>query len=448
MDPTLVKATNLTPKQRKEYSKNLMPYHTPKDSLHIKGGQGVYFEDINGKKYLDFTTQMFACYLGIGNEEIAQVIYDQAKIMTVVHPHNQTDLRYSLAHKIATISPKDLNRVAFSVGGGPANEAAMKIALKNVRGSKSFVTMWGAYHGGTFKSVAATFETTRHQAPYGNDLTLFDYAPHLDNNCVRAPHPYCYRCPFGLKPESCGTFCAEVLRQTVINGVMGPLAGIILEPMQSAGGEFFFPKEYLQRAREICDEFGALLIFDEVQCFARSGKWWGAEYFGVQPDIIVFGKGIGGGAPVAGIVIHDRLTPFENIMEDLHTYQNNHIGFAAAIKTLEIIERDKLLENAVKMGKRIMDGFRDIQKRFPEVGDIRGAGLKIGVELVQDPQTREPIPRSVSSKILARALDKGLFLQLTGHSIFKIKPALIITAPDVDKALGIIEEAMKEVLRA
>lgn len=441
------KETYLTPNQREEYSKHLMPYHTPKGALHLKSGKGIYFEDINGKKYIDFTTQMFACILGLGNDEIADAICEQAKKLTVVHPHMQTDLRYSLVYKLALISPKNLNRIAFTVGGGPAIESAMKIALKNVKGSKNFITLWGGYHGGTFTSVAATFETTRHQAPENNSMVLFNYTMNLTNNFVRVPYPYCYRCPFGMKPESCGIFCAESLRQTIINGVMGQVAGVIIEPMISAGGEFPCPKEYLKRVREICDEFDTLLIFDEIQCFARTGKWFASEYFGVEPDILVMGKGIGGGVPIAGIIIHDRLKPFEDIMEDLHTYQNNHVGFAAASKTIEIIERDHLLDNAAKTGQYIKASLKKMQKNFPEIGDIRGAGLKIGVELVKDPETKNPLPRKITDKILEKSVEKGLFFQITGHSIIKIKPALTISEKEIDEAIGILEESFKEVLR-
>lgn len=446
MDLTLQKATSLTPQQREAYSRHLMPYVKRQGAIHMKGGKGVFFQDTDGKQYLDLTTQMFACYLGLGNEEIAQVIYDQARIMTIVHPHMQTDLRYSLAHRLAEIAPANLNRIAFTVGGGPAVESAIKIALKNAKGAHRFITLRGGYHGGTFVSAAATVEAAQPQTV--GDSKSLPFTVLLSNSFIRAPHPFCYRCPFAMKPESCGTFCAKALRQTIVEQGVGQIAGVILEPLQSGGGEFPFPKEYLRRAREICDEFGALLIFDEIQCFARTGKWFAADYYGVEPDIIVMGKGIGGGVPIAGIIIHDRLTPFECLGEDLHTYQNNHIGFAAALKTLEIIERDHLLDHAIEMGDYIQSGFRDMQRRFPEIGDIRGAGLKIGVELVKDPKTREPMPRDVANQVLAKSVEKGLFFQITGQSIIKVKPALIIQKAEIDQALGILEEAMKEVLRA
>jgi 4-aminobutyrate aminotransferase-like enzyme len=443
MDLTLQQATSLTPQQREAYSRHLMPYVTPPNALHITGGKGIYFQDIHGKRYIDLTTQMFACYLGLGNDEIAQVVYDQARIMTIVHPHLQTDLRYSLAHRLAEIAPTNLNRVAFTVGGGPAIESAIKIALKNAKGAQRFITLRGGYHGGTFASVAATV-----QAPQAASDRPMSFTTFLSNSFIRVPHPFCYRCPFAMAVESCGTLCAEALSQTIAEQGEGQIAGVILEPLQSSGGEFPFPEAYLRRAREICDQFGALLIFDEIQCFARTGKWFAADHYGVEPDIIVMGKGIGGGVPIAGIIIHDRLTPFEHLGEDLHTYQNNHIGFAAALKTLDIIERDHLLEHAIEMGDHFRHGFGELQKMFPEIGDIRGVGLKIGVELVKNPETREPLPREITNRILTESMERGLFFQIAGQSIIKVKPALIIQRDEIEQVLAILEDAMRKVLRS
>lgn len=436
----------LIDEQRAEYQKHLMPFWKTENGIHLKGGKGVYLEDVSGKKYLDLTALMFVNYLGFGNEEIAEAIYEQAKNLTTVHPLFETDLRLTLAHNLAEIAPKNLNRVSFSTGGGPANESAMKIALKNVSGSKNFVTMWGAYHGDTFTAAAATFESTLTQAPFGNTTVLFNYVTNLNNLFVRAPHPYCYRCPLGLERKTCSIDCAKLLKQTIVNGVVGPLAGIIMEPIQSAGGQFPFPKEYLQEARKISDEFGSLLIFDEIQTFCRTGHWFAADYYGVEPDVITFGKGLGAGIPIAGIIIHDRLLPFEDLMEDLHTFQNNHVGYAAALKMIEIIKRDNLLQHAKEMGEYFTAKFIALQDEFPEIGDIRGPGLKIGVELVEDPVSKKPISRKTTDQILDKSIEKGLFFQITGESIIKIKPALIIQKEEIDQAMDILAKSMREVL--
>lgn len=444
MDKLLEQAWNLTPEQRQEYEKHLMPFHANSKSLHLKSGKGVWLEDIHGKKYIDFTTQMFACYLGFGNEEIAQVVYEQAKSLTIVSPFIQTDLRYSLVHKIASVAPKNLNRISFTVGGGPATESAMKIAIKNIKGSRNFVTLGGSYHGGTFASANATSFSSQVANDPNYIPALFRYVSAMPNNCVRAPQPYCYRCPFKQKPESCGMLCAEMLKYTILNGVVGPAAGVFVEPIQSAGGQMPFPKEYLRRVREICDETGTLLIFDEFQTYCRTGKFFAADYYGVEPDIITFAKGLGGGIPLAGIIIHDRLVPFEEGMEDLHTFQNVHLGMAAALKAIEITERDGLLENAENVGAYITQRLFKMQEEFPEIGDIRGPGLAIGVELVKDPVTKEPLSAGV---ILDKCMEKGLFFQIAHSNIIKIKPALIITKNEADTALDILEESLREVLR-
>lgn len=447
MNSSLERAWNLTPEEREKFRSHLMPFHAKNDGLHLKSGKGVWLEDVNGKRYIDFTAQMFACYLGFGNEEIAQVVYEQAKNLTIVCPWHQTDLRFSLVEKIASIAPENLDRMSFTVGGGPATESAMKIAIKNIKGSRNFITLWGGYHGNTFASASATCFSSRLNVPVEETPYLFQYTSVLANNCVRVPQPYCYRCPFKQKPESCCLECAEAIKSTIINGVVGQTAGVIVEPIQSVGGQMPFPGAYLKRVREICNELGTLLIFDEFQSYCRSGKFFAADYYGVEPDVITFAKGLGGGVPMAGILIHKKLQGFEDPIEDLHTYQNNHLGFAAALKAIEIIQRDKLLDNTVNVGAYITKKLQDMQKEFPEIGDIRGPGLAIGVEMVKDPITKEPLDQEVSARILNRCIDKGLLYQLT-RNIIKIKPPLIITQEEAGKALDIMEQSFREVLRA
>ena len=162
------------------------------------------------------------------NEEIAETVYEQAKSLTIVAPLHQTDLRYALYHKIAAIAPEHMNMMSFSVGGGPAMESAMKIALKNVPGARNFVTLWGGYHGGTLGVASATFTTSQLDRPLGTQPPLFQYTPILANNCLRVPHPYCYRCPFAKEPEHCGLFCAEWVKKTITNSVIGPTAAVIV----------------------------------------------------------------------------------------------------------------------------------------------------------------------------------------------------------------------------
>ncbi|MDO8685997.1 MAG: aminotransferase class III-fold pyridoxal phosphate-dependent enzyme, partial [Clostridiales bacterium] len=275
MNKFLEDINSIGDEKMREYSKNLMVgggFPGP----CLVGGKGVRAIDSNGKSYIDCTSQSWALYLGYANQEITGTVHDHMKNLSHVHQGFHTKIRYTLANRLAKLAPENLNRVSFTVGGGPAVEAAMKIALKNVKDSRNFISLWDAYHGNTLTAAGASWTTTKAS---GSFTGMKNFLPDVNNNFVRVPNPYCYRCIFGQKPGSCNVQCAEMLKQTMQRGVNGPVAGVILEPIQGSGGQIPCPKKYLQRAREICDEFGALLIFDEIQTYCRIGKFFAAEYF-------------------------------------------------------------------------------------------------------------------------------------------------------------------------
>ena len=217
---------------------------TPGPTL-IKG-KGVRVEDIDGKTYIDCTSQSWALYLGYANEEIRQVICEHAKNLTHVHQGFNTLPRFYLARRLAQLAPDGLNRVSFTVGGGLAIEAAMKIALRNRPGAKEFVVLWDAYHGSTFTTASLSWIATQASGQFTGQI---HFLPML-NTVHRAPNPYCYRCPLGLEPSRCGLLCAEMLRLTLQKSVNGPAAGVIMEPLQASGGQVIFPQRYLTRVRE------------------------------------------------------------------------------------------------------------------------------------------------------------------------------------------------------
>lgn len=434
----------LSPEKRKEYSRHLMPCLQKRGGLSLKGGKGIWLEGIDGKRYMDFTSGQFVNLLGYGNEEIAKAIYDQALSMSVVAPLHQTDLRYRLYHKLASIAPKHLNRIAFSIGGGLAIESAMKIALKNVPGSRTFLSLYGGYHGTTFGTAGGTFIGARLETKTPGNPEFYHFASMTFPYFVRAERPYCYRCPYGKTEGTCSLPCAEALRRTILQGVSGPVAGVILEPIQSGGGQIPFPKAYLEKVREICDETGAVLIFDEIQTFCRTGKYFAAEYYDVEPDILVFAKGMGGGVPIGGILIHDKLKGFENIMEDMQTFQNNHLAFAAAWKTIEIIERDSLLAHAEKIGVYMTNRLKGMMKAYRNIGDVRGPGLAIGIELVKDRVSKEPLDDALMEELLWWCVERGLFFQYA-HNVMKLKPPIIISWDEAKNALDILEDAFQSI---
>ena len=446
MDNLLESIQNLSQDDLNEYSKNLMVGGgTPGPTL--VGGKGVRLTDINGKSYIDCTSQSWAMYLGFGNEEITAAVNEHMKNMSHMHQGFHTKQRYALAHKLASLAPKNLNRVSFTVGGGLAVEAAMKIALKNVDKARAFISLWDAYHGSTFSTAAASWTTTRSSGKFTGQL---NFLPELNANFVKAPNPYCYRCYFGQKCESCSLQCAEMMRLTIEKGVCGPVAGVILEPIQASGGQIPAPKKYLQRVREICDEFGALLIYDEIQTYCRIGKFFAAEYYDVEPDIIVLGKGLGGGLPIAAIIIHDRLKGFEmSAGEELHTFANNSVPQVSALKMIEIIERDDVLGNANRIGGYLAGKLRGLAGEFPEIGDIRQIGLHIGVEMIEDPVTKKEMSVEKSMKIRDAAMSRGLILGTGGFRkhLLKFKPPLIVSREEADEIAALFAESLIAVLR-
>ncbi|HUW11020.1 MAG TPA: aspartate aminotransferase family protein, partial [Anaerolineae bacterium] len=334
MDPTVGKVYGMTPQDIEAAKRHLMIGGGTPGPLLVKG-KGVRVEDSAGRSYIDCTSQSWALYLGYANEEIRQAICEHAQNLTHVHQGFDTLPRLYLARRLAQLAPDGIDRVSFTVGGGPAVEAAMKIALKNRPGSKEFISLWDAYHGSIFSAASASWIATQASGKFTGQQHFLP----LLHTVHRVPNPYCYRCYFGQKPQSCDLMCAEMLRLTIQRGVNGPAAGLILEPIQASGGQIIFPKRYLQRVREICDEYSVPLIFDEIQTFCRIGEWFAADYFGVTPDIIVLGKALGGGLPIAAILIRDTLEGFSLSAEELHTFANNSVSQMSSAKMLDIIER-------------------------------------------------------------------------------------------------------------
>ncbi|MFW6116490.1 MAG: aspartate aminotransferase family protein [bacterium] len=443
MDPTLDKVYRMTREEVAAARRKFMAV-MPSLGPTMVSGEGTRIQDADGRTYIDCTSQAWTVYLGFGNEEIQQVICQQAQRLTHLRVETESLPRLHLAHRLAELAPQGLDRVSFTVGGGPAVEAAMKIAIRNRPGAKEFISLWDAYHGSLFSAASLSWIATQASGSFTGQQ---HFLPML-HSVHRVPNPYCYRCPFVQEPESCDLMCAEMLRHTLQRGVNGPAAGFILEPIQGSGGQIPAPRRYLERVREICDEFEVPLIFDEIQTFCRIGEWFAADYYGVTPDIIAVAKGIGGGLPIAAVIVRDTLEGFSFEAEEIHTFANNSLCQAAAIKMLEIIERDGILENTRLVGAYLAEGLRELQEEFPEMGDIRAVGLHIGIEYVEDPETKEPAVEKCIA-IREEALRLGAIFGLGGahQNVLKIKPPLIMTREEADEALDILRQAMQEVLR-
>ena len=443
MDPLLEKIYGLSESDRAACAKHVMLGGGTRGGPVLVRGKGVRVYDPSGKEYLDCTSQSWALYLGFANDDINRVVAEHMQNLSHTHQGFDTLPRFYLARKLAQIAPGGLNRVSFTVGGGPALEAAMKVAYKNTQPSRDFICLYDSYHGSTLGTMGGSWISTRASGKLVGGSRFLG----LTKPFVRVPNPYCYRCPMELSPETCSLACARMLRLTLERGVAGNAAGIIIEPIQASAGQIILPREYLRAVREVCDEFHVPLIYDEIQTYARIGRFFAGDYFGVDPDIIVLGKGLGAGLPIAAIIISDALEGFEPDAEELHTFANSSVAQVAAAKQIELLENG-VLDNAVKMGEYLRRGLEALQAEFPEIGDIRQAGLHVGVELVRDPESKEPLSAE-GRAIRAAGIENGVIFGLGGvrPNVLKIKPPLIITQTECDEVLDKLQITMAQVLR-
>lgn len=444
MDPLLAKIYRTDLNQIEICEKQLMVGGGTRGGQILTRGKGVRVWDIDGKEYIDCTSQSWALYLGHANEEINQIICEHIGYMSHAHQGFDTLPRYYLANKLSQLAPDGINRVSFTVGGGPAIEAAMKICIKNVQPSRDFICLHDSYAGTTLGVMGASWISTKSRGQYLGASNLLM----LTRPFIRIPNPDMYRNPFGVDAETYTDMCVTMARETLQRGVAGKPAGIIVEPIQCSAGQIILPKRYLQALRNLCDEFETLLVFDEIQTFARIGEFFAAKYFDVSPDIIVLGKGLGAGLPLAGIIISDRLEGFSPAdWEEVHTFSHPTLSMITAAKQIEMLE-EGVLENCRKMGAYLKTQLKEMAKVYPEMGDIRQAGLHIGIEFVKDLISKEPISDK-TIQIRNAGLKHGIIFGLGGvrRNVLKVKPPLIISKVECDEVLEKLERSIKDVLR-
>ncbi|MCX7019153.1 MAG: aspartate aminotransferase family protein [bacterium] len=444
MDSLLDKIYSLSQEERDDCRKHVMLGGGTPGPTMVKG-KGIRLQDVDGKSYIDCTSQSWAMYLGFSHPEIVGIIKDHAENLTHIHQGFDTLTRLYLAREISRICPPGFNRVSFTVGGGPAIEAAMKVAFLNRPGTQAFISQYDSYHGTTLTAMSASWHSTKASGSY---MGGSHFLPLL-MNFARFPNPYLLRLPIPGKHEYPDVACAEVLRTIIERGINGPPTAVIVEPLQASAGQIPATKAYLQKVREICDEYGAILIFDEIQTLCRIGRFTAAEYYGVDPDIIVFGKGLGGGLPLACIVIRDGLKGFGHDVQELHTFASPTLSHVTSAKMIEIVRRDNLLENTRRIGAYIAKNVESMRDEFPEVAETRQAGLHIGVEFARPDAALTPMPAECVA-IRDAAIKRGCIFGLGGvrKQVLKIKPPLITTQNEADTILSIFHDCAAEILRA
>lgn len=401
---------------------------------------GVYFWDADGKKYLDFSSQLMNVNAGHGNQKIIQAIKDQLDRLAFVYPGIATEPKGKLGQLLAEITPGDLTKSFFALGGAEANENAIKMA-KLATGRHKIIARYRSYHGATAGAMALSGDPRR-----------FPAEP-LINGVIHVQDPYCYRCPFGWTLETCHRECIKHVEQVVRFEGPENIAAIIMEGVTGTSGIIIPPDDYWPRLRELCDRYGIILIDDEVMSgFGRTGKWFGIDHWNVTPDIMTMAKGITSGyVPLGAVVVSKKLADyFETRPFPLGlTYSGHPVCTAAGVATINVYKEEQLIENAYTMGQLLKEGLKELKAKHPSVGDVRSIGLFAVIELVKDKATKEPLAPwnakaselGVTAKIPGALRELGMYTFSKWSWIF-IVPPLIINPSELNEGLGIIDKVL------
>lgn len=405
--------------------------------LEFERGEGVHFYDRQGKRYLDFVSQLFNCALGHGNQRVIEAIQKQAAKASCVSPQLMTEERMALAEELTRRTPGDLNKCYFLNSGSEADDQAFILA-RMMTGRPKIFSKYRSYHGTTFGTLGVGGDPRRAAIEPGPPGT------------VRFFDPYCYRCDFGKQYPSCNIHCLDALERQLQLENPATVAAIVVEPFTGAAGGFPLPEGYLPRLRKLCDKYSILLIADEVITgFGRTGAWFAVEHEDVVPDMMVLAKGLTSGyVPMGAVVVREHVAKhFESRMLPLgSTYTAHPLAVAAARACIAEYDERGLIPNARRMGEVLLTRLRELASRHAIIGDVRVKGLLACLELVRDRQTKEPlVPPNVDSplplQIRRRAWEEGLHV-LTRASLVLIAPPLIINAEQIEEAVGKLDRVL------
>ncbi len=414
----------------------ISPSYTRSYPLVARRAQGAIVEDVDGNRFLDFSAGIAVVATGHCHPEVVEAIQRQAA--ELIHMSG-TDFYYEnmveLASKLEALTPgAGPKKTFFTNSGTEAIECAMKLA-RWATGRPHFIAFHGCFHGRTFGSLSLTASKT---------LQRERFAPLLPG-VVHAPYAYPYRCSMGAPPERCAEACLGYLENTILKTVVAPkeVAAIVVEPIQGEGGYVVPPKEFLQGLERLCRQHGILLVADEVQSgMGRTGRWWASEHFGITPDIICTAKGIASGMPLGAVVARAEVMSWPPGAH-ASTFGGNPVCIAAALATLRLLENG-LLENCRRLGDYIFSRLADWPKRHRLVGEVRGRGLMVGIELVRDKQTNERAAEERNAVVDA-AFKRGLLILGCGPNTLRLMPPLLIDQEQADCALALLEESLAEV---
>ncbi|HEC78415.1 MAG TPA: acetyl ornithine aminotransferase family protein [candidate division WOR-3 bacterium] len=420
-------------------SRYVSPSYTRGYPLVIERGDGVWVTDVDGNLFLDFTSGIGVLASGHGNPLITEVIKKQAE--KFIHMSG-TDFYYSvqtaLAEKLAEIVPGAKNKkVFFCNSGAEAVECAMKLTRYHTRRPR-YVAFTGAFHGRTFGALSLTCSKS---------IQRKFFAPLLPE-VTHIPYAYCFRCPFHSKYPSCNLECVKYIEDVVFKKIIPAeeVAALFLEPIQGEGGYIVPPGGFIPAIRKLCRKYDILLVDDEVQAgMGRTGRMFAIEHFNTKADVYCIAKGIASGLPLGACVANAGIMDWQPGSHG-STFGGNPVSCAAALKTIELLENG-LIENAHRIGLLAMQRLKELEKRYDFIGEVRGKGLMIGIELVADKDTRTPVTDKRNA-VVYEAFKQGLLLLGAGESAVRLIPSLVINEDEMQTGLDILEKALKKMFHA
>ena len=395
----------------------------------IAKAQGIWIEDLDGRRYMDFHGNSVH-HIGYGHPRLIAAIKAQLDDLSFAPRRFTNEPAVQLAERLASLAPDDLGKVLFTTGGSDAVEVALKIA-RAATGRFKTVSFWDSFHGAGFGAASVGGEATFRSHIAG---PLMAGTEHV------APFA-CYRCPYGHEgPDVCGLTCAEMVRYVLERE--GDVAAVIAEPMRAV--PHVPPPGFWQAVRKACDDHGALLIMDEIPTgLGKTGRFFAFEHDGIVPDIVTLGKSLGGGIlPIAAVISRRDLDICGDFAIGHYTHEKNPVTARAALTTLDIIADEGLVEASETLGKHALTRLRETVGDSPIVGDIRGRGLMFGIEIVTDKQTKTP-GNDLAEQIYYRCLDNGLSFKISQGCVLTLSPPLTITQAQLDDALNIVEAAIQ-----
>jgi 4-aminobutyrate aminotransferase-like enzyme len=421
-----------------EYSEYLITSYGTPFPIVLTEADDVYVTDIKGNRYLDFWAGIAVVNVGHTNSIVQRAVEKQMK--KLVHCASQTYYTIpplELAKKISEIAPLKSCKTSFHTSGSEATDVAIKMVRRYTQ-KHEILTVQGCYHGRTFG--AQSIGTPVHS--YSKDWVMGPYV----SGGIHVPAPYCYRCSLGYEYSNCNLQCAKMIEEIINFGSSRDVAAFMAEPISGVGGIVTPPADYFQEVKKILDKYGILMVLDEVQTgLGRTGKMWGADVYQITPDVITLAKALGNGWPISAIVASKEIGDSFEQGDHFSTFGANPVMCAAALATVNYIVEHKLWENADRMGSLLLKRLKEIEGDFDIIGEVRGKGLMIGIELVKNKKEKEPAFMKSKAVIISCA-KKGLIVGLGGFwsNVIRLQPPLTINEEHIDKALESLVEALKE----